>query len=113
MSHGHNTREFFRVSYPPKNRPTFVIGGVTAEVIDASERGVAFRIPYQPMPALHSVLTGTIRFHRREVDVSGVIMRVGEQRAVLLLYPPGIPMQVIVMEQQRQIGNYPDFRAPK
>lgn len=113
MSHGHNKREFYRVSYPANIRPKFVIGGVIAEVIDASERGVAFRIHNKPLPELNSVLAGTIRFYRRTVDVSGVIMRVDEQRAVLLLDPPGIPMQVIVMEQQRQIGNYPVFRAPK
>ncbi|MCX5766627.1 MAG: PilZ domain-containing protein [Gemmatimonadetes bacterium] len=112
MSQGHNKRDFYRVYYPPKVRPKFNIGGVTAEVIDASERGVAFRIPHKPMPELNSELAGTIRFHRREVDVSGVIMRVDEHKAVLLLDPPGIPMQVIVMEQQRQIASYPDFRAP-
>ena len=73
-------RGFERVEYGHEagERPVFLSGGGTYEVVDCAERGLRYVPPGGRLPEIGSDVRGTIRFpDGPEVPVEGVVVRAG------------------------------------
>jgi hypothetical protein len=95
-----NRRDFYRIPYPPDDRPRFVLGDSISEVLDCSERGLRFRSSSPDIPALGSYVIGRLRFQRgEELHLSGEVVRVENAEVAISLVESGIPFGTILQEQ--------------
>jgi hypothetical protein len=98
-------RGFERVEYAPGNRPVFVSGGRTFEVVDCAERGLRYDPRGEPLPAAGSDIHGTIRFRDgREVRVEGVVVRAGRQGVAVNFTQLWVDKEIIEAERRRLRG---------
>ena len=85
-------RKYFRVHYPPGDRPKLVLVGNEFEVIDLSERGMRFY--------LGTKIHGVITFHNGEsVPIEGKIIRI-QNGEVAVHLSQCIPSDRIIEEQK-------------
>jgi hypothetical protein len=106
-----NTRNFYRLEYREQDRPTIRIGDRSFPVADLSEGGVRFFFAATEAwtQATHE-LSGVIQLDGgEEVPIRGSILRAGDGFVVLRL-SQGIPLAVIMREQQRLLQKYRRFR---
>ncbi len=99
-------RAFYRIQYPPRERPSLVIDGRRLEVLDVSEFGVRFRNPKEEGVEKGQRLVGTLRLGRRRLlalDGDVIWMR-GDLAAVKLRTP--IPFGIILDEQRYLRSRY-------
>lgn len=100
-------RGFERIEYGPDaaERPVFLIGGGTFEVVDCAERGVRYVAVSERLPAVGSDVRGTIRFpDGPEVPVEGVVVRAGGDGVAVNFTQLWIDKEVIDRERRRLRG---------
>ena len=54
-------REYFRLKFPPLERPCLVVGERKYEVLDCSARGLRFVVTELPLPSLGDPVEVTVR----------------------------------------------------
>jgi hypothetical protein len=93
-------REHFRIQYPARVRPEFLVGQAVHEVLDLSEGGIRLR-PSGPLEVDdEGRVAGTLRLRRGEsVEVEARMLR-RDGTDVVLRVTSGITFRVI-MEEQR------------
>jgi hypothetical protein len=95
-----NRRDFYRIPYPPDDRPRFVLGDNISEVLDCSERGLRFKSSSPDIPALGGCVMGRLRFQRgEELHLRGEVVRVENDEVAISLVESGIPFGTILQEQ--------------
>jgi hypothetical protein len=100
-------RGFERVEYAPgtRDRPIFLSGGGTFEVVDCAERGMRYVAMHRPLPEVGSDVRGTVRFPEGpEVPVEGVVVRSGDDGVAVNFTQLWIDKEVIELERRRVRG---------
>jgi hypothetical protein len=100
-------RGFERVEYGPdaSDRPVFLSGGGTFEVVDCAERGMRYLALQERVPDVGSDVRGTIRFpDGPEVPVEGVVVRAGRDGVGVNFTQLWIDKEVIERERRRLRG---------
>ncbi|MFO7262315.1 MAG: PilZ domain-containing protein [bacterium] len=101
-------REYYRIQYPVRERPRFLVDGKEYEVLNCSEMGVCYVVPGEVPIVPGDVVHGKIRFSRGdEVEIEGVVVRVQDGTVALHLAAMPIPFVVILNEQQYLRQKYP------
>ena len=97
---GINSRQYYRVTYPEKERPWIKIDGELLHVMDISEKGGKFlNVPGIKVDP-GSMVTGTITFHDGEtVTVVGEVLREFYDQ-VIICFTKGVPFSIMVKEQR-------------
>jgi hypothetical protein len=105
---GVNSREFYRVTYPEKERPSLKIGEDELTVIDISEKGGKFLNDKDVKIDPDATIDGTITFHNGEtISVEGTVLRAfNDQVVICFTKTQGIPFSVILKEQRYLRENY-------
>jgi hypothetical protein len=101
-------RGFERVEYGPdaSDRPVFLSGGGTFEVVDCAERGMRYVAARERIPAVGSDVRGTIRFpDGPEVPVEGVVVRAGADGVAVNFTQLWVDKEVIERERRRLRGR--------
>lgn len=94
-------RALYRVVYPLHERPLFVVGRYTFDVIDCSELGLRYSVKDRRLPALGTAIGGTVEFKRGgSVEVTGEVIRTRGATVALALDTPGVPFGDILAEQR-------------
>lgn len=99
-------RGYFRIDYPPQERPSLVVDGRSYEVMDLSEKGLKYRHPGPDGPRPGDAFSATLAFSETDrLAVGGsVLRRTGPEVVVALV--PGLPFAKIISEQQRLLRKY-------
>lgn len=100
-------RGFERVEYGPeaRERPVFLSGGGTFDVVDCAERGLRYVAESDRLPAVGSDVRGTIRFpDGPEIPVEGVVVRAGGDGIAVNFTQLWIDKEVIERERRRLRG---------
>lgn len=98
----HSRRAVYRVVYPVRERPTFIVGAESFSVIDCSELGVRYQVPEAHRPGVGITVAGRMRFSRGlEVPVSGEVVRVQDGTVALRFRTEAIPSAEMVAERER------------
>jgi len=100
-------RGFERIEYGPDTaeRPVFLSGGGTFEVVDCAERGLRYVSASERLPVVGSDVRGTIRFpDGPEVPVEGVVVRAGGDGVAVNFTQLWIDKEVIERERRRLRG---------
>ena len=100
-------RGFERVEYGHETgeRPVFLSGGGTYDVVDCAERGLRYVPPSDRVPAVGSDVRGTVRFpDGPEVPVEGVVVRAGDDGVAVNFTQKWIDKEVIERERRRLRG---------
>jgi hypothetical protein len=101
-------REYYRIQYPVRERPRFLVDGRDYEVLNCSEMGVCYVVPGEAPVVPGDVVHGKIRFSRGdEVEIEGVVVRVQDGTVALHLSGMPIPFVVIFNEQRYLRQKYP------
>ena len=103
-----NLREHYRIKYPEKERPQFVVGKQIFEVIDLSEKGIYFSMGSLHSYVEHQALKGTVVFKSgKRCDVAGKILRINQaEKTCALRLDRGVPLAQIMEEQLRLLQKY-------
>ena len=104
-----NKRNAYRVVYPKIERPSFIVNGASAPVLDCSESGLRVEVPAgHRCPRMGDTVSGHLRLRDgREVAVEGEVVRLRDHEVGLRLARPGIPLAVIFAEQRFLLSRYP------
>jgi hypothetical protein len=104
-----NKRNSYRVVYPKTERPSFIVNGASAPVLDCSESGLRVEVPAgHRYPRMGDLVSGHVRMRDgREIAVEGEVVRLRDQEVGLRLARPGIPLAVIFAEQRFLLARYP------
>lgn len=95
-------REFYRIEYPERGRPTIRAGDVSGTVLDCSERGVRYVADGRPKVARGNGLAAQIRFSDGSViQIRGMVTRVEGSEVCVRVFSPGISLGLILSEQRR------------
>lgn len=104
-------RGFERVTYEGGDRPVFLTGDASYEVVDCAERGLRYEVRTDPEPPVGSEVKGAVRFPGgREVRVEGVVVRAGSDGVAIHFTQVWIDKEVIEGERRRLRG-VPDVPA--
>ena len=104
-------REFFRLQYPVDAAPKFVEAGLSHRVVDIGEGGFRYAPSEGVTPAAGTPVNGTLEFPEDEsLEVLGVVVRIQAGEVAVHCTPRGIPMALVIREQQRVRRRYP-FRG--
>ncbi|HEY7235910.1 MAG TPA: PilZ domain-containing protein [Gemmatimonadaceae bacterium] len=99
-------RGFERVEYLLGERPVFLSGGGTFEVVDCAERGIRYVAVSSHLPSVGSDIRGTIRFpDGPEVPVEGVVVRAADDGVAVNFTQLWIDKEVIEGERRRLRGH--------
>lgn len=91
-----------RVTYPPGQRPTLIVGGSSYEVCDCSERGLLVARIGAALLEASVDIQGRVRFPTgAEVTIEGVVLRVQEDAIAIQFTGLWIPRDVILGELRR------------
>ena len=106
-------RRYYRLDFPPKERPEFVVGNVSMPVAEVSEGGMRYEPVADHAPEIGEQVTGTVKFKRAgEVEVIGTVSRRQGPTIVLIFERPGLPYAAIMQEQRFLMKRYADrFRG--
>ena len=100
-------RDFYRLEFPPPERPCLLVGQQRYEVVDCSVRGVRLRVAEHPLPALGEVMEGRLRFRRQgEILVRGSIVRVRDGEIALHWPDRDIPLAFLRGEERYVLNHY-------
>lgn len=101
-------REYYRLDFPPKERPALLVGSLSMPVIEVSERGLRYEPAPGHAPAIGERLEGIVRLRRAgEVEISGTVSRTQGSTLVLILDGAGLPYAAILEEQRYLMRQYP------
>jgi hypothetical protein len=103
-----NQREFYRVDYPAKERPSLTFGEQEFQVVECSETGLRYELPNtETPPAIGEVVRGVVRFRGDEdVEIEGTVQRMDRRGVAILLTELKIPFRIIVSEQKYLRAHY-------
>ena len=97
---GINSRQYYRVTYPEKERPWIKIDGDLLQVMDISEKGGKFLNAVGIKVDPGSRITGTITFHDGEtITVTGDVLREFYDQ-IIICFTKGIPFSTMIKEQR-------------
>jgi hypothetical protein len=100
-------RGFYRIEYPPPERPKILIAGRTYRVIDLSEKGVRFLCDELFTPKEGEQVRAKITFRENDsVDVAGVVLRKSLEQCALKLNQVSIPLKKVMAEQRYLLAKY-------
>lgn len=100
-------RAFFRLRYPPAERPVLHVGDREYVVLDLSEGGARVAVPADPGLAAGDAVEGVVRFRTGEqAGVKGTALRVEGGQAALQ-FAVGVGQRRMVAEQRRLLREYP------
>ncbi|HAO32913.1 MAG TPA: hypothetical protein DCQ84_08175 [Candidatus Competibacteraceae bacterium] len=101
-------REFFRLRFPPIERPSLIVGDRQYEVLDCSARGVRFVITRQPPPpSLGEQVEGQLLFRRNSrAPIRGLIVRIQDDEIALYLPDREIPFTILRGEERYLLNHY-------
>lgn len=98
-------RNFFRIDYPPADRPSLHVSGRTYEIANLSEQGLEYVHPGAGQPSVGAPLNGEVSFADGErVEVAGSVVR-RDGQAVAVRLARGITFQRMQAEQRRLIAK--------
>lgn len=104
-------REHYRVEYPRRVRPRFIIRDREFEVLDCSESGLRFKFPRNEVsPRVGDPIAGVVRFPREEVvevDVEGQVVRTGDGFVAVQFTEARILFGIMLDEQRYVRARYP------
>ena len=101
-------RRFFRLNYPPNDRPILTLKGTRFLAIDVSEEGARFSLVDVKVSQLREGMTidGTLDFSGRGIfSISGTIIRINEDSAAIK-FKKMLPLSHIMAEQRYLIQKY-------
>ena len=102
---GQERRGFERVEYAPGERPVFLSGGGTYEVVDCAERGLRYVTSAATIPEVGADIRGTIRFpDGPEIPIEGVVVRASDDGIAINFTQLWIDKEVIERERRRLRG---------
>ena len=101
---GRERRRYFRLEYPPDERPELKIGKKTFQVLDVSERGVRFINDKDARFA--EWIKGTITFHDGvSMEIEGkIVWECGDELGLQIVVMP-IPPARVLQEQRYLIAK--------
>src|SRR5581483_2837076 len=98
-------RGFYRLPYPPAERPTLWVGNGRYEVVELSETGARVLVG-AGLPQSGPV-AGSVQFGDGElVPIEGTVLRVEGSQAVLRL-SVGVSLRRMLDERRRLLRRYP------
>lgn len=100
-------REFYRLKFPPFERPCLLVGRQQYEVLDCSARGLRFTLSRQAPPSLGDWVEGRLQFRRNtHAPIRGLIIRI--QNGEIALYMPDneIPFTILRGEERYLLNHY-------
>jgi hypothetical protein len=101
-------RSYYRLTFPPRENPHFIVGEDVMTVVELSERGVRYVPAPAHAPEVGTLLEGTVRFRRGDAyDVTGVLSRRQGPTLVVVFDAPGLPYAAIMAEQRYLMHHYP------
>ncbi len=96
-----SSRDFYRVTYPMRERPVLVLQDDEWPIYDLSETGLRYEVATGDLPEVGEEIYGEVRFQRGDRTlIAGEVMRIEGRRIALRLEPPGVPFRVLLEEQQ-------------
>jgi hypothetical protein len=102
-------RRFYRLNFPEKERPAFVVGDHSMNVVEVSEGGLRYEPVPGHEPAIGGKLQGRVTFrHAGEFAVTGTVSRMQESTLVIVLERPGLPYAALMEEQRFLMKRYPE-----
>ena len=101
-------RQYHRIRYPLRERPTFLWEGKSHVVIDVSARGLRYLAPGTMFPKPGTPVRGTLRFrHGVQINIDARVARVQPPEVALYLPNDEIPFAVLMAEQRYLHNHYP------
>ncbi len=101
-------RAHYRIQYPVRDRPHFLVDGREYEVLNCSEMGVCYLAPGEAPVEPGDIVHGHLRFSSGDqVEIEGVVVRVQDDTIALHLSGMPIPFIVILNEQRYLRQKYP------
>jgi hypothetical protein len=106
-------RQFYRLDFPPKERPGFVVGELVMPVVEVSEGGMRYEPVSGHRPEIGEQVDGVVRFRQAgDVEVRGTVSRWQGSTVVVIFERPGLPYAAIMQEQRFLMRRYPErFRG--
>lgn len=101
-------RRYFRLTYPPGDRPILTLKGTRYLAIDISEEGARFSLTDVKISQLSEGMTvsGSLDFNGRgSFQLSGIIIRINEDSAAIK-FKKLLPLKHIMAEQRYLIQKY-------
>ena len=100
-------RQYYRVQYPPTDRPTIVFEDQVHPVLDIAETGIKYEHSGSALPQLGHHLTATVVFADKErVEVEGLVLRITGSEVIVRL-DRWVPFAKIMSEQRRFLKASP------
>lgn len=97
----HSRRAVYRVVYPVRERPSFLMDGASFSVIDCSELGLRYQVPDVHRPEVGTTVSGHVRFRRgSEVPVTGEVIRVENGTVALWFRTQAISLTEMMTERR-------------
>jgi hypothetical protein len=97
----HSRRAVYRVVYPVRERPSFLVGADSFSVMDCSELGLRYQVSDAHLPGLGETVSGLLRFRRgAEVRVAGEVVRVEHGTVALWFRSQPIPLAEVMNERR-------------
>ncbi|HCK81930.1 MAG TPA: PilZ domain-containing protein [Candidatus Competibacter sp.] len=104
---GPEKREFYRLGFPPPERPLLRLGRQRHEVLDCSVRGLRFTVSQQPAPVLGTIVEGQLLFRRNaQTAVRGLVIRVQNGEIALHMPDSEIPSAILRSEERHLLSHY-------
>ncbi|MFZ9888488.1 MAG: PilZ domain-containing protein [Myxococcota bacterium] len=103
------SRQHYRVRYPPAERPNVEIGGKFYPVLDLSESGLRFVAGAEPGFAMGTVVEGALALPAPCVKrkLKGRVVRLDHENNVAIRFDPlfQMPFAMMITEQRRLIAQ--------
>ncbi|HRF62467.1 MAG TPA: PilZ domain-containing protein [Candidatus Competibacter sp.] len=100
-------REFYRLKFPPPERPCLVVGRQKYQVLDCSARGLRFVITQQPTPLLGELVEGWLHFRRNaKAPIRGLVIRIQNGEIALHMPDSEIPFTILRGEERYLLNHY-------
>ena len=107
-------RQFYRLDFPPKERPQLIIGTQSMPIVECSEGGLRYEPAAGHRPEIGEQIAGVVRFRRAgDFEVTGTVSRTQGSNIVLVFERPGLPYAAIMQEQRFLMQRYPDRFRPR
>ncbi len=104
-----SARDFYRVTYPMRERPVLVLQDAEWPIYDLSETGIRYEVATGDLPEVGEEIYGEVRFQRGDRTlIAGEVLRIEGRRIALRLEPPGVPFRILLEEQQFLRTKYVD-----
>ncbi len=101
-------RQFYRLRYPKRARPSAVINGRKFHVCEISEQGMRILFTGDHAVAMGIYLSGTIQFHDgTTVEIEGRTLRQDPDHELIIQLVKGLDLKRMTKEQIYLRSKYP------